>query len=357
MTASNAPSSPDASRLSNRAGSPGATACLGNRVWVRSMPRPRAAGCAVNTRTSISPLPQPVSTSDASTGSGKAAIAASTAASDIGLADGQPACAICDAVGKPTGSHRPEQARGCHRVCGTPCATCRGHGRLDGLQDELGRGLGLRHERDVRGRHLHDRRVRALGHEPLERRRDRLVLGAEQVPARQRLPRRRARRRAANAAAAYGRCVAAMTSAVSGRRRRRRHRGTPRGRGRGRCPRSRPGGERHGPDRGPHQAAFEPLEELLLALALVAHPAVEVDERLDLVVADRGGRDDVAAVRVADEHDRTAQGPQELGQVGGVAGEVAKRVAEPDDAVYPRSCRARISASKPVASAHAPWTS
>ena len=67
-------------------------------------------------------------------------------------------------------------------------------GGLDGLNDEPGRGLGLGHERDVRGRHLHDRRVRALGHEPLERRRDRLVLGAEQVPARQRLPRRRPRR-------------------------------------------------------------------------------------------------------------------------------------------------------------------
>src|SRR3954470_9573282 len=38
--------------------------------------------------------------------------------------------------------------------------------------------------------------VRALGHEPLERWWDRLVLRAEQVPARERLPRRRARRRA-----------------------------------------------------------------------------------------------------------------------------------------------------------------
>jgi predicted nucleotidyltransferase len=28
-------------------------------------------------------------------------------------------------------------------------ATCRGHGRLDGLKDELGRGVGPRHERDV----------------------------------------------------------------------------------------------------------------------------------------------------------------------------------------------------------------
>ena len=38
-------------------------------------------------------------------------------------------------------------------------ATRRGHGRLDGLQDELGRGIGLRHERNVRRRHFHDRGV------------------------------------------------------------------------------------------------------------------------------------------------------------------------------------------------------
>jgi hypothetical protein len=35
---------------------------------------------------------------------------------------------------------------------------------------------------------------------------------------------------------------------------------------------------------------------------------------------------------VADEHDRAGQGPQELGEVGRVACEVAKRVAEPDGA-------------------------
>src|SRR6478752_580555 len=52
-------------------------------------------------------------------------------------------------------------------------------------QDEPGGGVGLRHEREVRGRYLDDRRVRALGHEPLQRRRDRLVFRAEQVPARQ----------------------------------------------------------------------------------------------------------------------------------------------------------------------------
>jgi hypothetical protein len=33
---------------------------------------------------------------------------------------------------------------------------------------------------------------------------------------------------------------------------------------------------------------------------------------------------------VTDEHDRTAEGAQELGEVGGVAIEIAKRVAEPD---------------------------
>ncbi len=47
-------------------------------------------------------------------------------------------------------------------------------------------------------------------------------------------------------------------------------------------------GERHGPNRRPHQAAFEPLKELLLTLALVAHPAIEVDKRRDLIVAGRG---------------------------------------------------------------------
>src|SRR3954451_13426201 len=64
----------------------------------------------------------------------------------------------------------------------------------------------------------------------------------------------------------------------------------------------------------------------------VAHPSVEIDERLDLVVAGRGGRDDVAAVGVPDEYDRAGQRPQELGEVGRVAGEVAKRVAESDGA-------------------------
>src|SRR6185369_16031211 len=75
-----------------------------------------------------------------------------------------------------------------------------------------------------------------------------------------------------------------------------------------------------------------PLKELLLALALVAHPSVEIDECLDLVVADRGGRDHVPTVGVADKHDRAGQRPQELGEVRRVASEVAKRIGEPDDA-------------------------
>jgi hypothetical protein len=69
-----------------------------------------------------------------------------------------------------------------------------------------------------------------------------------------------------------------------------------------------------------------------LALALVAHPAIEVDQRLHLVVADGGHGDDVAAVGVADEHDRTGHTLEELGQVGGVAGEIAERVGEADGA-------------------------
>src|SRR6185437_16524322 len=80
-------------------------------------------------------------------------------------------------------------------------------------------------------------------------------------------------------------------------------------------------------------SAFKPLEQLLLALADVAHPAVEVDERLDLLVANRGGGDHIASVGVADEHDRPAEGSQVLGQVGGVAREIAQRVTESDGGV------------------------
>jgi hypothetical protein len=72
-----------------------------------------------------------------------------------------------------------------------------------------------------------------------------------------------------------------------------------------------------------------------LALAYVAHPTVEIDERPNLIVTDCGGGDDIAAVGVAHEHDRTAQGAQELGEVSGVSSEIAKRVAEPDRGVPP----------------------
>src|SRR4029450_4076359 len=87
------------------------------------------------------------------------------------------------------------------------------------------------------------------------------------------------------------------------------------------------------PHRSRDTASFELLQEQLLALALVAHPAVEVDERPDLIVVDGGGGDDIAAVGVADEHDRTAQSAQELGEIGGVASEIAKRGGQPHDGV------------------------
>src|SRR4029453_15608300 len=38
-----------------------------------------------------------------------------------------------------------------------------------------------------------------------------------------------------------------------------------------------------------------------------------------------------AVIGVADQHDRPAHGPQELGQIRRVASKIAKRVAEPDD--------------------------
>jgi hypothetical protein len=66
------------------------------------------------------------------------------------------------------------------------------------------------------------------------------------------------------------------------RDRRRRRRRRPTLRDRGRCPGCRRGCQRNGSDRRAHEAAFELLEELLLALAHVTHPAVQVDERLDL---------------------------------------------------------------------------
>ena len=131
-------------------------------------------------------------------------------------------------------------------------------GRLDCLQDQLGRGLGLRHERDVRSRYLHDGRVGTLGHVALELRRDRLVLGPEQVPARQCVPCWRSRRR---------RCERGCRIWPL---RRRHDRGRLRIDISGESLAERLGGEvevgtlaavrvgeRHGPDRRPHQAAFE----------------------------------------------------------------------------------------------------
>ena len=82
--------------------------------------------------------------------------------------------------------------------------------------------------------------------------------------------------------------------------------------------------------RGSHEAAFEPLQELLLTLALVTHPAVEKDERLHLFIAARGLRYDVATVGVADEHDRSGHRSAELGQVGGMTSGSRERVSESD---------------------------
>jgi hypothetical protein len=42
--------------------------------------------------------------------------------------------------------------------------------------------------------------------------------------------------------------------------------------------------------------------------------------------------DDIAAIGVANEHDRTGQAPQELGQVDRVASKITKRVGEADGA-------------------------
>jgi hypothetical protein len=116
-------------------------------------------------------------------------------------------------------------------VTGDPSTLCRpadrrrpaggrgsGHGgsrRIGGLKDDLRRGLGLRHHRGVGGRHLHDGGAGALGHEPLQRRRDRLVLAAEQVPAGGPAFQAGGPDGASNAAPLHGRCVAAMTSEVA----------------------------------------------------------------------------------------------------------------------------------------------
>ena len=92
----------------------------------------------------------------------------------------QPSCpARVRCTGRRGASVSPTSiAPGDERSSVAPVSRPRGC-RLDGLQDEMGRGLRLGHERNVRRRDLHDRRVRALGHEPLELRRDRPVLGTE----------------------------------------------------------------------------------------------------------------------------------------------------------------------------------
>ena len=154
---------------------------------------------------------------------------------------------------------------------------------------------------------------------------DRLVLGTEQIPARQRLPRWWGRRRGGERSDGvgplrHGHHCGRLRIDVG------REGFTERLLGEVEIGALAPVGigERNRPDRRPDKAAFELFEKLLLALAHVAHPAVDVDERLDLLVADRGDRDHVAAVGVADEHDRPAQGPQELGQIRGIASEIAE---------------------------------
>jgi len=79
----------------------GALAGLGDRVRVEVDAQPASSGCARNIGRRISPLPQPVSKTNESAGTGRAAMAASTAASDSGLANARPASAIREALGIP----------------------------------------------------------------------------------------------------------------------------------------------------------------------------------------------------------------------------------------------------------------
>jgi hypothetical protein len=58
---------------------------------------------------------------------------------------------------------------------------------------------------------------------------------------------------------------------------------------------------------------------------------------------------------VTDEHDRTGQAAQELGEVGRVTSEIAKRVGEPDGPESPALQGADLGVEA-VASAQAPWT-
>jgi hypothetical protein len=51
---------------------------------------------------------------------------------------------------------------------------------------------------------------------------------------------------------------------------------------------------------------------------------------------------------VADQHDRTGQGPQELGEIGRIASEITKRIAEPDRAETSALPGADLSVEAPV---------
>src|SRR6266404_7663978 len=66
----------------------------------------------------------------------------------------------------------------------TKCSRCRCLRCTSCLLDDRGYYIRPRHVDRVTARNLVDRRARALGHETLARRRNHLVLGYEQVPAR-----------------------------------------------------------------------------------------------------------------------------------------------------------------------------
>jgi hypothetical protein len=95
---------------------------------------------------------------------------------------------------------RREESRKRRRLCGRAGARAR---RGD---DQLHHDVGLRHHRGVGGRDLLDRRLRPLSHKALRRRRDRLVLGAEQIPRWDRLLRRGSRRRGERPGAPRAQC-------------------------------------------------------------------------------------------------------------------------------------------------------
>ena len=71
----------------------------------------------------------------------------------------------------------------------------------------------------------------------------------------------------------------------------------------------------------------------LAGLALVGGEGGDVDEGLDVGVAGGGVGDDGAAVGVAGEDDRSGDGVEDAGEVGGVVGQAAQRVGDTDDRV------------------------